>query len=81
MLTEKELFTGSGWESFHDILIEIYKFDYTIEHALMIFNKLPTEIKDVAHCWGLSDTPFKDDAYVYLRNNSHIIKEIINAKD
>jgi len=37
-----------------------------IDIRLNVFNSLPQETQGTAVAWGVSDTPFRDDVFVYL---------------
>ena len=37
-----------------------------IDVRFNVFNSLPTETQGLAVSWGVSDTPFRDDVFVYL---------------
>lgn len=55
--------------SFHDVLVEIEAREYSETECREAFDKLPDNIKFVALQWGLSDTEFRDAAYVYLKES------------
>ncbi len=61
------------WESMHDVLIEL---DFTIEITKQVvveyFNKLSDHTQHIALQWGMSDTVFRDEAFVEIR---HIIND------
>jgi hypothetical protein len=60
------------WLSFHDVLAEITPREYTLEECRVAFDRLPDNIQFLALEWGLSDTVFRDDAYVWLKNNGGV---------
>jgi hypothetical protein len=65
-------FPEHDWASFHDVVWDATgKEDWTNEQLKELFLFLPRDIQHTAFQWGLSDTPFKDDAYVYLQENYH----------
>lgn len=68
MLSTDQLFAGDGWESFHDVLFELDEQERTPEQLRLVFEALPEVVRDIAHCWGLGDTVFRDEAFVYLRD-------------
>ena len=67
----------------HDILVEAnlieFECDYSDEFYEGIFNLLPEHDRDTALEWGTSDTPFKDNAYVYVMDNKEIFRKFING--
>lgn len=70
MFTTDEMFaTVDQWGGFHDALFEIDEKERTAGELRVLFETLPEEIRNIAHCWGMSDTVFRDDAYVYFRDN------------
>lgn len=69
MKTTDELFAGDDWGSLHDVVVEFDGKSRTKEEIRAIFDKLPERMRNTAHLWGLSDTVFRDEAYVYLRVN------------
>lgn len=70
MRTADELFSDkSEWASFHDVIIEVTGESLEPDGLRKVFNTLPEHIRNTAHSWGLSDTVFRDDASVFLREN------------
>lgn len=69
MKATEDLFADDGWESLHDVVVELDCKSRTKEEIRAIFDKLPERVRDTAHQWGLSDTVFRDGAYVYLSKN------------
>lgn len=51
----------------YDLLSEIKLADYNDEDCLEAWNLLPDHIKGEAVSWGLSDSVFRDNAYVHLK--------------
>lgn len=67
MMTTEELFAAkSEWASFHDAMFEVDQKARTPEELRVIFDSLPVSVRDIAHCWGLSDTVFRDEAYTVM---------------
>lgn len=61
------------WESMHDVLVELdFKIEITKEVVVEYFNKLSDYTQHIALRWGLSDTVFRDEAFVEIR---HIIND------
>jgi hypothetical protein len=68
MITTDELFADLDNE-FYDIVAEIdlpYSKKLTIDHLRILFGRLPEDIRNLAHSWGMGDTVFRDDAYEYF---------------
>ena len=71
MKTTEDLFGDDGdWGSLHDVLIELHGKRRTKDEVKAMFLLLPEHVRDEAHTWGLSDTVFGDDAYVYFRDKA-----------
>jgi hypothetical protein len=72
MYTTDELFADkSEWGAFHDVVYEVVGRSLSPEELRGVFEELPETTRNVAHSWGLSDTPFKDSAYTWLRDNDY----------
>lgn len=76
MKTVNELFEDKDEvASFHDCVVEALSWSYeqgkalTPETLRKVFDALPEHVRDVAHSWGMSDTPFRDDAFVFIRHH------------
>lgn len=68
MYTTDELFEDKGeWAAFHDVVYDVINTSLTPKELRGVFETLPTGVRDVAHCWGLSDTVFKDEAYAWMK--------------
>lgn len=80
MMTRDELFED-GWESFHDVF---YQMDITkhenlsLEQLKILFDALPETTRDIAHCWSLGDTVFRDEAYTFYHEKK-TPDEVLNA--
>jgi len=60
----------SEWHSFYDAVVDaLPEFDrkFTKEQLVVIFKSLPYADQAVALAWGLSDTCFRDSAFVHIR--------------
>ena len=68
ILDSDDLFEGNKWHSFSDVLLEL-DLPTKKEDCIKQFERLPASIQLIAFEWGLSDTPFRDEAYVWLRDN------------
>lgn len=77
MYTTDELFDENNTEvggpgRLYDVLVELHHKrgephrDYTNDELRIVFNFLPTHIRDIAHCWTINDTVFGDEAFTYL---------------
>ena len=71
----------SEWFSFHDCLVNAYwgvegKNEFTLDDCKDEFRKLSSCTQGIAIQWGLSDTVFRDEAYVEIRKREGIIKTI-----
>ena len=72
MRTKAELFASPhGVNSFHDVLVELKARDYSDDELKAAFDQLPIPIQDVAFQWGLADTVFRDDAFVFFRDSMY----------
>jgi len=68
MQTIDQLFSNEmSIATFHDAVLEATGKTNTYEELRQIFNKLSTATQNIAHCWGLEDTVFRDEAYVELK--------------
>jgi hypothetical protein len=70
------------WRSFHDAVTEAVRdFDrkFTKEQLVVIFKSLPFTDQAEALSWGLSDTCFRDSAFVYIRE--HGIPSLTEGKE
>lgn len=45
---------------------------FSEKYARHLFEILPDHIKDIAWKWGLSDTPFRDEAHMFLTKNDRV---------
>jgi len=52
-----------------DVLVELVEFDGEITEDLIYrnFKRLPKHIVNIGHSWGWNDTVFRDDAYVWFK--------------
>jgi len=76
MISTDELFTQDDtgiWDILAEMGLDPEK--YSLKEQRKIFEKLPEEVRNIAHCWGLNDTVFRDEAFVYLRDNRHLCAE------
>ena len=71
MYPTDELFAGNGSDDLYDVFVEL---DLTKSHPIIdrspetlraLFEALPEHIRNLAHCWGLSDTVFRDETLEY----------------
>ena len=60
------LFKDEKWYSFHDTVYNATDITHTEEQLKELFLQLPTHIQQTAFAWGLSDTVFCDEVYVYI---------------
>ena len=68
------LFDQGEWDSFHDVVLDAMKLSLNQEGLEAIFWQLPDHTIDSAFQWGLSDSVFRDDAYVFLQKTEIDIK-------
>ncbi len=61
--------------AFHDVVLEAIDKSYGPSELKEIFLALPDSVKRIAKNWGLSDTPFKDEAYTWLQENKAAVCE------
>lgn len=55
------------WASFHDTVLEATEQDASQDELERIFETLPEQVQGIAGLWGLSDSVFRDEAYVFLK--------------
>lgn len=67
MYTTEELFEDNGAGYLHDVMLEATGKSYSESEIILIWNELPEHIQNIAHCWSLSDTVFRDEAFVYIK--------------
>jgi hypothetical protein len=65
------------WANFHDVVIEVLG-HYERPTLEKIFTLLPLDIRGIAFSWGLSDTPFRDEVYVWINANKAKVLEVID---
>ena len=53
--------------SLHDVVFNVTGKSVKNEELESIFNTLPSHLKHLAYEWGMNDTVFRDDTYVYLK--------------
>lgn len=58
----------------HDVIYEVLGYKPTNQQIQDIWDKLPDEIQGTAIQWGTSDTVFRDELYLWLRENKSTIK-------
>ena len=68
------LFDQLEWDSFHDVVLDAMKISLNQEGLETIFWQLPEHTRALAFQWGLSDTVFRDDAYIFLEKTEIDIK-------
>ena len=54
---------------FHDVILDALGPSLNDEGILVVFESLPKDIRITAFQWGMSDTCFRDAAYVYLQEH------------
>lgn len=75
MSTEQVFSSEHELNSFIDVLNEVRllvrkpSINYTAEECVVFFNLLPKSVKDIALSWGISDTEFRDAAYVHFKTH------------
>ena len=62
-------FGDNEWDSFHDVVYDVVNRSLGRDGLISIFLSLPEYIRDTAHMHGLSDSVFRDNAYVFLCKN------------
>jgi len=67
MPTVNSLFENyEDYDDFHDVVYEASGISHPKEKLIALFLKLPHRIQMTAVEWGLSDTVFGDEVYVYI---------------
>ena len=59
----------SDLDDMYDVILEALDIEPTDEEIMNFFNELPDHIKGLAVQWGTSDTVFRDDMFVWLKEN------------
>lgn len=66
-------FDDSDWASLHDCVLnatwKTTKDDLSRDELIQLFKELPRDIQCLAVQWGMGDTPFRDDVYVWYKEN------------
>ena len=59
---------------FHDAIVDSLSYDrYLTDNEINYYwELLPNNIKQIALDWGASDTVFRDQAYIYFQQNTHL---------
>lgn len=76
MLIVNTLFEDEKWYSLHDAVYNATGVSHTEEKLKELFLELPKHIQHTAFEWGLSDTVFRDEVYVYITQQMAAAKEI-----
>lgn len=58
----------TDFDGLHDVIAELGGEKLSDDQLLEVFLSLPKHIQMIAHEWTCSDTVFRDEAYVYLRD-------------
>jgi len=66
MMIVNSLFEGDDWHRFHDAIVEVTDVSHDKEKLKELFLQLPKTIQQTAFDWGLSDTVFGDEVFVYV---------------
>ncbi len=56
-------------DSFHDVILDALGPSLNHDGVLAVFETLPKDIRVIAFNHGMTDTCFRDEAYVYLQKN------------
>ena len=65
MHTKNEIFEAD-WSGLHDVIVDTLDVKPTKKQTEEIFDKLPLTIQQIALRHGMSDTVFRDEAYVAI---------------
>lgn len=77
-----KLFEDEGdVNSFHDAVFEALGKSLSKDRLMKLFDVLPEETKQTAYEWSLSDTPFRDEAYTYIKDNIREVNIDVVIKD
>ncbi len=63
------LFEDDAWYPFHDAVYEATNVSHPKEKLKELFLELPKDVQQTAFTWGLSDTVFRDEVYVFVTQN------------
>jgi len=61
------LFEGNRYYGFHDAIVEACNTSHTKQEFKQLFYKLPLEIQTIAMELGLSDTVFRDEVFLHVK--------------
>ena len=67
MNTKNEIF-ADDWSGLHDVIADTLDVQPTRKQAEEVFDKLPLTIQEIALKHGMSDTGFRDAAYVAIED-------------
>jgi len=62
----KKFHEDGEWDSLHDAVYEVLDKQMTIKELETLFRSLPSDLKEDAFHWGLSDSVVRDNIYEYL---------------
>lgn len=70
------LFGGHEWYGFHDAVLEATGVSHSKEKLKELFLELPKDIQQTGIEWGLSDTEFGGQVFVYITKQMAADKRI-----
>ncbi len=80
-LTIENEFCSNDFAGFHDAIIDATDKHLNQEELIEVWNILPTHIKTTAIEWGMQDTEFKDEVYVWSKENIEKLDKYTTWKD
>lgn len=73
-------FDSQDWASMHDCIVNATwddskeeGLDLSVEELKKLFKELPKDLQADARKWGMGDTPWRDEVYVWYRKNKMAI--------
>ena len=70
------LFEDERWYGFHDAVFEATVMSHPKEKLEELFLTLPLHIQMTAYEWGLNDTVFGDEVFVYITTQMAATKRL-----
>jgi hypothetical protein len=66
-------FDQMDWNHFHDTILDVTwddgQINLTQDEMEALFNELPVSIQEDAKVWGMSDTPWRGQLFIWYRDN------------
>ncbi len=73
MFTVEQLLEQNSDLGLHDVLVEMDLLPKDDSTCRKVWDLLPEIVRNTAHAWGASDTEYRDEAFVYLRDTPGVL--------